>query len=224
MTPIQSRSFQARRRLLRQLGGVGVIALASPWHQALAALIPTPEQTAGPFRPLKPLESDADLTMVKGAKAHADGQIIQVTGRVLDVDGKPIRGAAVEVWQANARGRYDHPRDVNPEPLDPNFQGYARVLTDDDGRYRFKTVKPGAYPMNPMNPDAIRTPHIHFDVAGKRTHLVTQMYFPGEKLNATDRIFSAMGENGATTIARLLPPTDDMASSEMLFGWDIVLA
>ena len=111
-----------------------------------------------------------------------------------------------------------------PTPLDPNFQGYARVLTDDDGRYRFKTIKPGAYPMNPMNPTAVRTPHIHFDIAGKRTHLVTQMYFPGEKLNAGDRIFSAMGANGSSTIATLLPPADDMAASERLFGWDIVLA
>jgi protocatechuate 3,4-dioxygenase beta subunit len=217
-------TFESRRRLLRQLGGAGAVALTAPWHSAIAALALTPAQTAGPFRPLRPLESDADLTLVKGAKAHADGQIIQVTGRVLDADGKPIRGAAIEIWQANARGRYDHPRDVNPAPLDPNFQGYAHVLTDEDGRYRFKTVKPGAYPINPMNPTAVRTPHIHFDVDRNRKHLVTQMYFPGEALNASDRIFGALGADGSAAVSTLLPPTEDMASSELLFGWDIVLA
>ncbi len=217
--------IQTRRRLLRQLGGAGVLALASPWRTAIAALAATPAQTAGPFRPEPlPLERDADLTLVKGAKAPAEGHIIQVAGRVLDVDGKPIRGAVIEIWQANTHGRYAHPRDVNPAPLDPNFQGYARLITDADGRYRFKTIKPGAYPMNPMNPVAVRTPHIHFDVAGKRTHLVTQMYFPGEALNKGDRIFSALGANGSAAVATLLPPTDDMASSELLFGWDIVLA
>ena len=127
--------------------------------------------------------------------------------------GKPTRVDATTIRATSTRRRWI-----------PNFQGYARVLTDDDGRYRFKTVKPGAYPINPMNPTAVRTPHIHFDVAGKRTHLVTQMYFPGEKLNAGDRIFSALGANGASTIAMLLPPTEDMAASELLFGWDIVLA
>ena len=217
-------TLHSRRSIIAQLSGVGVLALASPWRAALAALAPTPTQTAGPFRPdPPPLERDADLTLVQGAKARAEGQVIQVTGRVLDVDGKPIRGAAIELWQANARGRYAHPRDVNPAPLDPNFQGYARVVTDDQGRYRFKTIKPGAYPMNPMNPDAVRTPHIHFDIAGKRTHLGTQRYFPGEALNAGDRIFSALGANGASTIATRLPPTSDLVAGELLFGWDIVL-
>lgn len=216
--------MQSRRRVLRQLSGVGVIALASPWRSAIAALTATPAQTAGPFRPQPPpLETDADLTLVKGGTGPAEGQVIQVTGRVLDVDGKPIRGAAIEIWQANTHGRYDHPRDVNPAPLDPNFQGYARLTTDDDGRYRFKTIKPGAYPINPMNPVAVRTPHIHFDVAGERTHLVTQMYFPGEALNARDRIFGELGAKGGAAVAMLLPPSDDMASSEVLFGWDIVL-
>ncbi|MGO4551751.1 hypothetical protein AB4059_11690 [Lysobacter sp. 2RAF19] len=218
-------TFGSRRRVLGQLSGVGVLALASPWGEAIAALAATPAQTPGPFRPQPPpLESDADLTRVEGAKAPAEGQIIQVAGRVVDVDGKPIRGASIEIWQANAHGRYAHPRDVNPAPLDPNFQGYARLRTDEDGRYRFKTIKPGAYPINPMNPGAVRTPHIHFDVAGKRTHLVTQMYFPGEALNASDRIYGALGASGAAAVAQRLPPSDDMASGEWLFGWEIVLA
>ncbi|KGQ19582.1 Protocatechuate 3,4-dioxygenase beta chain [Lysobacter dokdonensis DS-58] len=216
-------TLTSRRRLLGQLGGIGSLAFVMP-RSAFAALAATPAQTAGPFRPLRPLESDSDLTLVKGAKGQASGQIIQVAGRVLDVDGKPIRGATVEVWQANSHGRYDHPRDINPAPLDPNFQGYARLRTDDEGRYRFKTVKPGAYPINPVNPGAVRPPHIHFDVARAKTHLVTQMYFPGEALNAGDIIFGALGPSGAVAIATKLPSTDDMASTELLFGWDIVLA
>lgn len=214
-----------RRKLLQQLAALGAISLASPWRSALAALTPTPAQTSGPFYPTTlPLDADADLTLVKGAKGRASGQVIHVVGRVLDRDGKPIRGATIELWQANAAGRYDHPRDINPAPLDPNFQGYARLTTDDDGRYRFKTIKPGAYPMNPVNPNAVRPPHIHFDIANKRDHLVTQMYFPGEKLNVGDGIFNGMGAGKDAAIARKLAATGDVAEGELLFGWDIVLA
>jgi protocatechuate 3,4-dioxygenase beta subunit len=214
----------SRRKVLQQVAGMGALAFAMPWRSALAALSPTPEQTRGPFYPLTlPLDRDADLTRVKGAKGRASGQVIHVVGRVLDRDGKPIRRATIELWQANSRGRYDHPRDINPAPLDPNFQGYARLETDDDGRYRFKTIKPGAYPMNPVNPTAVRPPHIHFDVVGKRDHLVTQMYFPGESLNAGDRIFAALGNDKAAAIARALAATGDVAPGELLFGWDIVL-
>jgi protocatechuate 3,4-dioxygenase beta subunit len=213
-----------RRKLLQQLAALGAISLASPWRSALAALTPTPAQTSGPFFPTTlPLDADADLTLVKGAKGRASGQVIHVAGRVLDRDGKPIRGATIELWQANAAGRYDHPRDINPAPLDPNFQGYARLTTDDDGRYRFKTIKPGAYPMNPVNPNAVRPPHIHFDIANKRDHLVTQMYFPGEKLNAGDGIFNGMGAGKEAAIARAMKATGDVAEGELLFGWDIVL-
>lgn len=205
----------ARRKLIL---GAGALALAT--RPALAALVPTPAQTRGPFYPVRPLEADADLTTLKGRAGHAAGDVIHVAGRVLDRDGKPVRGATVEVWQANARGRYDHPRDINTEaPLDPNFQGFARLVTDAEGRYRFKTVKPGAYPMNPMNPGGVRPPHIHFDIAGKRGHLVTQMYFPDDPRNEADSIFQALGADKSVAIARVLPP----AQGETLFGWDIVL-
>jgi len=221
MKPVDATS---RRKVLQQVAGMGALGLVTPWRSALAALSPTPEQTRGPFYPTPlPLERDADLTMVKGARERASGQVIQVTGRVLDRDGKPIRRASIELWQANSHGRYDHPRDINPAPLDPNFQGYARLETDDDGRYRFKTIKPGAYPMNPMNPGAVRTPHIHFDVVGKRRHLVTQMYFPGESLNAGDRIFAALGTQRDAAVATALAPGAGVADGELHFGWDIVL-
>ena len=205
-----------RRKLI-----LGSLVLATPWRHAVAGLTPTPAQTSGPFYPLRMLETDADLTTLKGREGHAAGQVIQVAGRVLDRDGKPVRGATVEVWQANSHGRYDHPRDINTAaPLDPNFQGFARLVTDAEGRYRFRTIKPGAYPINPVNPGNVRPPHIHFDIAGKRDHLVTQMYFPGEALNAGDAIFEAMpaAERGAT-IAR----AQGMTEGAPLFGWDIVL-
>lgn len=205
-----------RRKLI-----LGALVLATPWRHALAGLTPTPAQTSGPFYPLRKLETDADLTTLKGRAGHAAGQVIQVAGRVLDRDGKPVRGATVEVWQANSHGRYDHPRDINTAaPLDPNFQGFARLVTDAEGRYRFRTIKPGAYPINPVNPGNVRPPHIHFDIAGKRDHLVTQMYFPGEALNAGDAIFDAMpvAQRGAT-IAR----AQGMSEGAPLYGWDIVL-
>ena len=150
----------------------------------------TPTQTMGPFYPItRPLDSDADLTVVKGQSGRAEGKIVHLMGRILDQNGKPVRDAKIELWQCNARGRYAHPADVNPAPLDPNFQGFGVQTTDADGQFRFKTIKPAAYPIGPMNPDAIRTPHIHFDIAGGNTRLVTQMYFPREPENDTDLIF-----------------------------------
>src|SRR5205809_1232643 len=104
-------------------------------------------------------------------------EVIHVMGRVLNVEGQPVRGARVELWQANAHGRYTHPSDTNSAPLDPNFEGFAVQTTDAEGRYRFKTIKPGAYP---ANPNWMRPPHLHFEVTGKVNRLVTQLYFPGE--------------------------------------------
>lgn len=216
---------QSRRWMLQRVVGVGALALSARWGSALASLKPTPSQTRGPFYPDPlPLETDGDLTMLEGAKGRASGQVIHVAGRVLDKAGKPVRGATIEIWQANTHGRYAHPRDINPAPLDPNFQGYAKIATDADGRYRFKTIKPGAYPMNPANPDNVRPPHIHFEIHGGGEDLVTQMYFPGEKLNDGDGIFARLGDDKASTIAKALDGADGVASGELAYGWDIVLA
>jgi protocatechuate 3,4-dioxygenase, beta subunit len=121
----------------------------------------------------RPLDADADLTVIGGGAGHAEGEVIHVMGRVLDARGAPVVGATVEIWQANAKGRYAHPADRNLAPLDPNFQGFGAQLTDGDGQYRFKTIKPAAYPINPMNPQRVRPPHIHFDVSGRDARLVT---------------------------------------------------
>ena len=139
---------------------------------------------------------DADLT-----KQHAGeplGERIIVSGRVLDADGKPLRGQLVEIWQANASGRYPHHVDQHDAPLDPNFSGAGRCVTDDDGRYKFITVKPGSYPWG-NHPNAWRPNHIHFSLFGRAftDRLVTQMYFPGDPLFAFDPIFKSVRDEAA---------------------------
>src|SRR5687767_5617461 len=133
---------------------------------------------------------DADLT-----RQHAGeplGERIIVTGRVLDENGRPQPNTLLEIWQANAAGRYIHEVDQHPAPLDPNFTGAGRVITDGEGRYRFTTVKPGAYPW-PNHHNAWRPAHIHFSLFGPSflTRLVTQMYFPGDPLLALDPIYNS---------------------------------
>src|SRR4051794_11175070 len=121
-------------------GGLGHVLSQGP------ELPNTPKVTMGPFYPaVKPLDRDADLTIVNGSSGKAEGKIINVSGRVLTHNGSPVSGAKIEIWQANTHGRYDHPSDTSQEPLDPNFQGYAIITTDAEGHYRFKTIKPGAY-------------------------------------------------------------------------------
>ena len=133
---------------------------------------------------------------------------------------EPVRGARLEVWQANAAGRYDHPSDTNPAPLDPSFQGYCIIKTDADGRYRFKSIKPGAYP---IGPGVVRPPHIHFEVLGHRDRLVTQMYFPEDPLNEKDDIFRQLGRFKGAAIGKVLPPTKELEPDSKLVLWDIVL-
>ncbi len=139
---------------------------------------------------------DHDLT-----RQHAGeplGERIVVTGRVLDGDGRPVRDALVEIWQCNAAGRYVHAADRHPAPLDPNFTGAGRCLTDSEGRYRFVTVRPGAYPWQ-NHDNAWRPAHIHFSLFGTAfaTRLVTQMYFPGDPLFAQDPIFQSVRDPAA---------------------------
>jgi protocatechuate 3,4-dioxygenase beta subunit len=140
--------------------------------------------------------SDADLTRQHDGEPL--GERVVVSGRVLESDGRPLGGQLVEIWQANAAGRYRHEDDNHPAPLDPNFSGAGRCLTDDAGWYRFVTVKPGAYPW-PNHPNAWRPNHIHFSLFGRvfTERLVTQMYFPGDPLFAFDPIFNAVRDERA---------------------------
>jgi protocatechuate 3,4-dioxygenase, beta subunit len=136
---------------------------------------------------------DDDLTVQHDGEPL--GERIIVHGRVLDGEGRPVRDSLVEIWQANAGGRYRHDGDQHPAPLDPNFSGAGRALTDDEGRYRFVTIKPGAYPWR-NHPNAWRPAHIHFSLFGTAfvSRLVTQMYFPGDPLFYQDPIFHSVRE------------------------------
>ncbi len=167
--------------------------------------------------------SDSDLTRQHDGEPL--GERILVHGRVLDESGRPLRGALVEVWQANAAGRYRHAVDSHPAPLDPNFSGAGRVLSDDDGRYSFTTIKPGAYPWR-NHPNAWRPAHIHFSLFGRsfEQRLVTQMYFPGDPLFAYDPIFNSVRDPRSR---ELLVARFDLERTEpewaLAFEWDIVL-
>lgn len=157
----------------------------------------TASETNGPiFGHTSVAETDNDLTAQHlGAPL---GERIIVCGRVLDEDGRPVRGALIEIWQANAAGRYHHKVDRHDAPLDPNFTGCGRTLTDDQGRYRFVSVKPGTYPWD-NHPNAWRPAHIHFSLfgAGLLARLVTQMYFPGDPLLPFDPIYNSVPDEAA---------------------------
>ena len=149
----------------------------------------TPDQILGPYFPARHrAAAGTDLTHLEGGSARAQGEIVEITGRILNLDGEPVRGAKLTIWQANSFGRYRHVNDRNTAPLDPNFVGCTRIRSSDDGSYVIKTIKPGAYP---AGPDWTRPPHVHFEVHGRFERLVTQMYFPGEPLNERDRLLAA---------------------------------
>lgn len=183
----------------------------------------TPEQDLGPFYPLtQGTDEDVDLTLVKGRTEHAAGQVILVRGRIFDDQCQPIKNALVEIWSANTHGRYHHERDESPKPLDPNFQGWGEMTTNEAGEYGFKTIKPGAYAIGgPENPDLWRTPHIHFKVSRRGYHeIITQMYFTGEKLNDADIVLAELPE--ADRAQFILSPTADAANTPV-FTFDITL-
>jgi protocatechuate 3,4-dioxygenase, beta subunit len=210
----------SRREILRMSAIAGVTSVVSTkFAFAQAALQRTPGQILGPFYPMKSFGQNTDLTKVPGRPGRAEGEILNVMGRVLNLKGEPVRNAAIEVWQANAHGRYTHPSDTNPAPLDPNFEGSAVLTTDSEGRYRFKTIKPAAYP---AGPNTIRPAHIHFEVYGKQDRLVTQMYFEGDPYNNTDRFLQSAGRT-ELLITKLLPPPPEFEPESKLVVFDIVL-
>ncbi len=174
----------------------------------------TPSQELGPFYPtVRPADQNADLTKLDGSGGSATGEIIDVFGTVFNHDGRPIAGAKLDLWQANAVGRYMHGGDQREElPLDPHFQGSAVLFTDSEGRYRFRTIRPGIYAFG----GTPRPRHIHFDISSRQARLVTQMYFPGEKENALEKI----AENSLLVARR----TESVSSDEVAaLQWDIRL-
>jgi protocatechuate 3,4-dioxygenase beta subunit len=185
----------------------------------------TRTEATGPFELWRKLKcGESDLSRTATGK-QAQGALMQVSGRILDEDGRPIPNAIVELWQANAAGRYTHASDNREAPLDPNFLGHGRVRSDENGAYAFLTIKPGAYPV-PVEDTWWRPPHIHFSVLGPSTlsRLVTQMYFPGDPLNEWDRILNSVGDPAARQrlVAKHLHPAE-VGVDHLGFQHDIVL-
>ena len=209
------RESLSRRSLLTGLGGAALL-MAPP--RILADLVLTPRQTAGPFYPDRlPLDMDNDLVRVTGATADAAGEVTWVSGRILDLHGVPQRGAQVEIWQVDRNGIYLHSQSADRERRDAAFQGYGRCLTNEDGEYSFRTVKPVPY--------GFRTAHIHFGVrrTGASPLFTTQMYVKGEPANARDGLLSSITDQRArdSVIVAFVPAAT--GSGELAARFDIVL-
>ncbi len=198
---------------------LGVPLLLLPGALAAQQRRPTPRTTLGPFYPdLLPAERDADLSTVAGQPARAQGTLLYVQGQVTDIRGKPMPKARLELWQANDKGRYIHTADTDASgPLDPGFQGYGALLTDAQGRYRFKTIKPA--------PEAARAPHLHFIATAGGERLVTQMFFEGEKLNGRDDLFRSLDREAQRALTGVWAErAPDMEADALAVAWDIVLS
>ena len=203
-----------RRNMLKSLLAA---PLACSADLALAqGLMATPAQTEGPFFPDKlPLDQDNDLVRVSGHQAPAAGEITELTGRIVDLNGKPLAGVTTEIWQVDHNGRYIHSADASANS-DANFQGYGRFETGQGGQYRFRTTKPVPYPG--------RTPHIHVRLhKGGRALLTTQLYVQGHPLNERDGVLRAMRDSRAraSLMVPFLPSKE--GRSALAARFDIVL-
>lgn len=198
--------FPRRQALAGLVAAGATLLLPVPRKRLAAAQLPlTPPQTAGPFYPdTLPLDSDNDLVQIAGRDGIAKGIVTYVSGRVLASTGRPVSGARIEIWQCDVNGRYHHVRDSRSDrPLDDHFQGYGQATTDATGGYRFRTIRPVAYPG--------RTPHIHFVVSAPGIpRLVTQMYIAGEPGNDRDSVLLGVQDPAARAalIVSLRPATD----------------
>ena len=203
------------RRAFAAGGLASASLLVATGARALQGRPLTAESPMGPFFPLSvPADSDADLTMIKGHSKRALGQVIEIRGRVFDMKGNPIPGARLDLWQANAAGRYAHPADPASAPLDPDFQGFASIVSDSSGDWRIVTIKPAGYD----SPIGHRPPHIHFDVRGRIHRNVAQLYFPEDaEGNAKDLLYKALGEQTGTSVAVRDPGNPNN------YSWDVVL-
>ena len=165
----------------------------------LAPLVPRPltlsERTGPPRVDLfhDAVQDPLDLSKAAAGAPRATGQLIQISGRLTDEDGSPLAGAVIEIWQANSAGKYVHDADRHPAPIDPNFTGEGRLVTDSEGNFQFLSIKPGAYPVLESG-WWWRPPHIHFSILARSwmDRFVTQIFFPGEPLNETDLLLNAV--------------------------------
>jgi len=215
-----SRIVTLKRRELMIGAAAAALApsLPSPGLAQTARLVITPGQTEGPFYPVTlPTDMDSDLVRVQGREAQAMGQVTHIVGRVLNRRGEPVRSAMLEIWQCDANGVYNHPRQPGLQRRDAAFQGYGRAEAAADGRYTFRTIRPVAYPG--------RTPHIHFKVhAPGAGRLTTQMYIAGERQNAADGLLNGIRDRAArdSVIVRL-DPADAVEPGALKGTFDIVL-
>ena len=182
-----------RRNLIRNTI-ISTVAIAGASSMSLAQQClqtKTPKQTEGPFYPIvDQIDTDADLIRVTGKNKIALGEIVIIQGLLTDQNCKPVVGALVEIWQACASGKYDHPSDPNTAPIDPNFQYWGKSVTDANGKYQFRTIKPGTYA---ASPDWIRPAHIHFKISALGyIELITQLYFVGDQFNNKDLILQRL--------------------------------
>lgn len=211
----------SRRKLLK-IGGMSALAIGASGALAnnINALCEeTPKQPEGPFYPVRDqADKNNDLTIVTGKTELALGNFIYLTGKVLDQDCATVPNCIVEIWQACESGRYNHPGDdENNSPLDPNFQYWGITVTDNQGRYSFKTILPGHYS---AGPNWIRPPHIHFKIHKRGIReLITQMYFAGNPLNEKDLILERVPRNEWDSVVR---PTIPRASENRRAAFDVV--
>lgn len=206
---------QSRRGVLA--GGLALGLVGGVAHSE-EPLPTTPPLELGPFYPvLKPVDTDADLTRLPGRRGRAQGEVIQLTCRMVDQRGRPIVGGRVELWQCNAAGRYDHPADTNTAALDPGFQGFAQLRTDRAGEFQITTIKPAPYP---AGPGWMRAPHIHMDAIGTSARGTYQMMFD-DPLLSQDRVVTPLSrEELAQTLAR---PLSRGADGVARFAWTLVM-
>lgn len=204
-------SIDRKRRIVTTLA-----LLASVTPLKAAQLLLTPPQVRGPFYPLElPLDQDNDLTRVAGQSVVAKGEAADIFGQVLDARGNALRNVRVEIWQANAFGRYHHEGDRQNQPIDPGFQGYGEFVTGADGGYRFRTIKPVPYPG--------RAPHIHFALTGDDfAPLITQMYVAGAPENARDGLLNSISDRRLRE--RLIVDLNQSSEGVLQGRFDIVLA
>lgn len=212
--------YDDRTQPARRIAGYPNTQFRTPAQPPVERLVSAADLSGPVFAPAR--AEEADLAVVAPGRTRAMGQLIHLSGRVLDEYGQPLPGVLMEVWQCNAAGKYIHHNDPSPVPVDPNFVGVGRVTTDAEGRYRLRTVKPGGYAVPEHSFPGTqknwwRPPHIHFSLLGPATasRLITQMFFPGEPLNRLDLILNAIPDESARAqlTARFTPElnTDDGA-------------